>query len=73
VVVVVQVRVRRQTEGFEWKLSDQHALPQVDTYMFEDDVTRPEHALVIQGASLGGLVRWSDVCNLKNVCLLRAV
>jgi hypothetical protein len=35
--------------------------------MFEDDVTYPEHALVIQGGSLGGLGWWSDVCNLRNV------
>jgi hypothetical protein len=30
--------------------------------MFEDDVTWPEHALVMQGGSLGGLGWWSDVC-----------
>ncbi len=35
--------------------------------MFEDDGTSPEHAIVIQGGSLGGLGWWSDVCNLKIV------
>ncbi len=38
--------------------------------MFEDDVTWLEHALVIQGGSLGV---WVGVYNLKNVCLLWAV
>ncbi len=41
--------------------------------MFEDDVTWPEHAIVFQGGSLGGLGWWSDVCNLKIVCLLWAI
>ena len=35
--------------------------------MFDDIVTWPEHALVIQGGSLGGLGWWSVVCNLMNV------
>jgi hypothetical protein len=39
----------------------------------EDDVTSPEHALVIQGGSLGGLGGWIDVCNLKTFCLRWAV
>ncbi len=38
--------------------------------MFEDDVTSPEHALVIQGGSLGWFGLVECVCNLKNVCLL---
>ncbi len=29
-----------------------------------------QHALVIQGGSLGGWVWWRDVCSLTNVCLL---
>jgi hypothetical protein len=37
--------------------------------MFEDDVTWPEHAVVIKG----GLGRWRNICNLKNVCPLWAV
>ena len=41
--------------------------------MFEDDVASPEHAFVIQGVLIEGLGWWSDVCNLKNVCLLWAV
>jgi hypothetical protein len=48
----VQVRVRWETEGLVWKLSDschQHAWHQVDTCVFEGDVTWPEHALVMQG------------------------
>ncbi len=41
--------------------------------MFEDDVTWPEHVFVIQGDSLGRVLGWwSDVCNLKNGCLLWA-
>ncbi len=35
--------------------------------IFVDDVTSPEHALVIQGGSLWCLGWWVDVCNLKNV------
>jgi surface protein len=38
--------------------------------MFEDDVTWPEHALVIQEGSLGGSRWWSGICNLKNGYLL---
>jgi hypothetical protein len=38
--------------------------------MFEDDMTGPEHALVIQGGSLGVLGWWSYVGNFKEVCLL---
>jgi hypothetical protein len=41
--------------------------------MFEDDVTSPEHALVIQEGSLGGSGWWGNVCNLKNVCRFWAV
>jgi hypothetical protein len=41
--------------------------------MLEDDVTSSEHALLVQGGSLGGLGWWSDVFNLKNVCLLSAI
>jgi hypothetical protein len=41
--------------------------------MFEDDVTSPGHALVIQGNAVGSLGWWRDVCNLKNVCLLSDV
>jgi hypothetical protein len=33
----------------------------------------PEHALVIPGGLFGSLGWWSDVCNLKSVCLLWAV
>ena len=40
--------------------------------MYEDDVRSLEHALVIQGGSVGSLGCWS-VCNLKNVCVLWAV
>jgi surface protein len=36
--------------------------------MFEDDVTRPEHARVIQGSSLGELGWWHDACSSKNLC-----
>ncbi len=73
---LVKVRVRWEAEGFAWKWSDsyhQHALHQVDMYVWEDDVTWPELALVIQGGSLGGLGWWSDICQLKNGCLLWAV
>jgi hypothetical protein len=41
--------------------------------MHEEDVKSPEHALVVQGGSLGGVVWWRDVCNLKNVSHLWAV
>ncbi len=41
--------------------------------IFEDDVTWLDYAIVIQGGSLGGFGWWSDVCNLKNVCLFWAV
>ncbi len=41
--------------------------------MFEDGITSPEHAVVIQGGLLGGLGWLRDVCNLKNVRLLWAV
>ncbi len=41
--------------------------------MFEDGIASPKHAFVIQGGSLEGLGRWSDICNLKNICLFRAV
>jgi hypothetical protein len=41
--------------------------------MFENDVTCPDHALVIQGGSLGGFGWWCDVCDLKNGCFLWAV
>jgi hypothetical protein len=51
--------------GRQKKLCQQHALHQVDTW--------PEHALVMQGGSLGGLGQWRAVCNLKSVCLLWAV
>ncbi len=54
----VQVRVRWEAEGFVWKLFDschQHALHQKSIRMFEDVVTWPEHAFVMQGGSLGGL------------------
>jgi hypothetical protein len=34
--------------------------------MFEGGVMSSEHALVIQGGSLGGLGWWSDACNLQN-------
>ncbi len=36
-----------------------------DVSMFEDDVTWPYHALVMQGGSLGG--SFGLVCHLKNV------
>ncbi len=45
----------------------QHAWHQVDTYVWGCRNVTPEHALVIEGGSLGGLGWWSDVCNLKNV------
>jgi hypothetical protein len=57
------MRVRWATEGFVLRL----------IHIFVDDVMRSEYALVNQGVSIGGLVWWSDVCNLKNVCLLWAV
>ncbi len=41
--------------------------------MFEDDVSLREQAFVIGGGALGGLGWWSDVCNLKKVCLFWAV
>ncbi len=60
-----------EAEGFAWKWSDschQHAWHQADTYVWEDDVTWPEHAVGIEEWCW-----WSDACNLKNVYLLWAV
>ena len=54
----MQVRVRWETEGFVWKLSDSCVTGMHDIKskrMFENDVTSPEHAVVIHGGSLGGL------------------
>ena len=64
------------TERFVRKWSDSCVTGMHDIKsirMFEDDVTSPGHALVIQGNAVGSLGWWRDVCNLKNVCLLSDV
>jgi hypothetical protein len=47
------------------RITNMHCIKSIT--MFEDDVTGPEYALVMQGVLLGCLGWWRDVCNLKNV------